>query len=151
MTAMDREPSAPRRQPPVIPSDMKAFNRQLVEEFRASKGKLSGPMAGRSLLLLTTTGARSKQQRTVVLGYGKDADGFVIIASNNGAATHPLWYRNLLANPTATVEVGPEKLEVRARTAASDERQRLTQFVPYLVSQQQLTSRDIPIVVLTPQ
>lgn len=133
---------------PQIPPDMKAFNRSLIQEFRTTGGKLSGPMAGRSLLLLTTTGARSRQPRTVVLGYGRDGDRFVVIASDNAAPAHPAWYHNLLAEPTATVEIGPEKLEARARTARPDERERLTEFVPYLRSQQALTSREIPIVVL---
>jgi len=127
---------------------MKAFNRALIQEFRATGGQLSGAMAGRSLLLLTTTGVRSGRPQTVVLGFGRDGDQFVVIASDNGAASHPAWYRNLVANPTATIEVGPEKVEARARTARPDERERLTEFVPYLRSQQALTTREIPIVVL---
>lgn len=134
--------------PGQIPTDIKAFNRALIEEFRANRGQLSGPMAGRSLLLLTTTGAKSGQPRTVVLGYGKDADRYVAIASANGAPAHPIWYRNLQANPIATVEVGPQTFTVRARTARPEERERLTPLVPYIESQQKLTSRQIPIVVL---
>lgn len=130
---------------------MKAFNRALIEEFRATGGKLSGPMAGRSLLLLTTTGVRSQKPRTVVLGYGRDGDRFVVIASNNGAATHPAWYGNLVSSPAATVEVAGAKVPVHARTARPEERDRLAAFVPYMRSQQRLTSREIPIVVLEPQ
>ena len=127
---------------------MKAFNRALVEEWRANDGKLSGPMAGRNLILLTTTGARSGEPRTVVLGFGRQGDKIVAIASNNGAASHPAWYRNLLKRPAATVEVGPDKFAVRARTAKPEERATFATAVPYLERQQQLTEREIPIVVL---
>jgi deazaflavin-dependent oxidoreductase (nitroreductase family) len=133
---------------PVIPTDMKAFNRAVIAEHRANAGKLSGPMAGRTILLLTTIGARSGQPRTTVTGYGRSGDRYVVIASNNGAPSHPAWYFNLLANPAATVEVGPEKFEVRASMARPDEREELAKVVPYLESQQKLTDREIPLVIL---
>lgn len=139
---------AEQRKPPVIPTDMKAFNRAVIAEHRANAGKLSGPMAGRTVLLLTTTGARSGQPRTTVLGYGRSGDRYVVIASNNGAPSHPAWYLNLLANPTATVEVGPEKFEAHASTARPEERDELAKAVPYLESQQKLTERQIPLVIL---
>jgi deazaflavin-dependent oxidoreductase (nitroreductase family) len=138
----------PHRDPVPIPTDMLAFNRKLIEEFRANRGRLSGNMAGRSLLLLTTTGARSGEPRTVVMGYRRDGDRYIAIASGNGAPSHPAWYRNLQANPIATVEVGPEKFEVQALTAVPEEWDQLASLIPYLESQQQLTTRRIPIVVL---
>ena len=133
---------------PVIPQDMKAFNRAIVQEWRANAGRLSGPMAGRNLILLTTTGARSGQPGTVVLGFGRNGDNLVAIASNNGAPAHPAWYLNLLADPVATVELGADKFDVRARPARPDEREELAKAVPYLESQQQLTEREIPLVIL---
>ena len=105
-------------------------------------------MAGRNLILLTTTGARSGKSRTAVLAFGRQGDKIVAIASNNGARAHPAWYFNLLKRPAATVELGPDKFEVRARTAKPEERASLAKVVPYLESQQQLTEREIPIVVL---
>ena len=145
---MSERDDAARPQRPAIPQDMKAFNRALIEEWRANDGKLSGRMAGRKLILLTTTGARSGEPRTVVLAFGRHDGNIIAIASNNGAASHPAWYVNLLASPTATVELGSDKFAVRARTAKREERAALTQVVPYLESQQQLTEREIPIVVL---
>jgi deazaflavin-dependent oxidoreductase (nitroreductase family) len=127
---------------------MRAFNRAIIEEWRANGGRLSGPMAGRNLILLTTTGARSAEPRTTVLGFGRHGDVLVAIASDNGARSHPAWYLNLLANPNATVELGAEKFDVRARTARPEEREELAKTVPYLESQQKLTEREIPIVVL---
>ena len=88
------------------------------------------------------------EPRTAVVGYRKSGDIFVVIASANGAAANPAWYVNLLANPTATVEVGPEKLNVRARTVKGKERDRLAKLVEYLEAQQNTTSRTIPVVAL---
>src|SRR2546428_6373096 len=145
---MSEQQSTPRRPPAQIPTDIKAFNRKLIEEFRANRGQLSGQMTGRTLMLLTTTGAKSGKERTTVLGFGKDGNRYVVIASGNGAPSHPGWYQNLLARPIATVEVGPDKFKVRARTARPEERELLKRFVPYIEQQQTLTTREIPIVVL---
>ena len=136
------------RKPPAMPTDMKAFNEKVIKDFRANQGQLSGPMAGRSLLLLTTTGFRTGKERTTVLGFGRAGDRLVVIASDNGAPSAPDWYHNLLARPIATVELGPEKFKVRAITAKPDEREDLAKAVPYLKQQQSLTEREIPIVVL---
>jgi len=130
-----------------MPADMNAFNRKLIEEFRANRGQLSGPMAGSSLMLLTTTGAKSGKERTTVIGFRKDGERLVAIASGNGASSHPAWYQNLQARPIATVEVGPDKFKVRARTARPEEREQLSRLVSYLEQQQALTTREIPIVV----
>jgi deazaflavin-dependent oxidoreductase (nitroreductase family) len=127
---------------------MKAFNEKVIEDFRATEGKMTGQMEGRGILLLTTTGARTGKERTAVLGYGRAGDRLVVIASDNGAASAPDWYHNLLKRPIATVEVGPEKFKVRAVTAGPDEREELAKAVPYLKQQQTLTKREIPIVVL---
>src|ERR1700686_3579382 len=138
----------PARKAPVIPADMKAFNAKLIADFRANHGQFTGDMAGRGLLILTTTGARSGEPRSVVLGYGRHGDRLVVIASDNGAPKAPAGFHNLLANPTATVGLaGPERFEVRATTAGSEEREELAKALPYLGQQQTLTQREIPIVV----
>ena len=136
------------QQRPQIPADMKAFNTKLIEEFRANDGRLSGPMAGRQLLLLTTTGARSGEQRTAVVGYRPYGDQLAIIASDNGAAEAPRWFANLKKDPIATVEVGSEKFKVRTRVATPDERPKIASLIEYLGPQQERTSREIPIVIL---
>jgi len=133
---------------PQIPTDMKAFNAKVIAEFRANNGQLTGPLAKSKVLLLTTTGARSGQPRTTVVGYRRRGDEYVLIASNNGAPGSPAWFFNLRANPVATVEVGAERFEVRSRVATPEERPELTKVVEYLERQQALTGREIPIVVL---
>lgn len=145
---MSSEQPPRKQQPGQIPSDMNAFNKTVIQDFRANHGKMTGPLAGRTLMLLTTTGAKSGKERIAVLGFGKDGDRYVVIASGNGAPSHPGWYWNLLARPIATVEVGPDKFKARARTADKVEREQLKRFVPYIEQQQTLTTREIPIVVL---
>jgi len=130
--------------------DIKEFNRKLIEEFRANRGQLSGPMAGRQVMLLTTKGARTGQDRTVVIGYRPAGDKFVVIASASGAPSDPAWYRNLQAHPHATAEVGDKKFHVHPRTTVGDERERMGALVEYLEREQQKTSRRIPVVVLEP-
>jgi deazaflavin-dependent oxidoreductase (nitroreductase family) len=139
-----------RPAPPSIPADMKGFNRALIAEFRANGGKLSGQLAASKLLLLTTRGARTGLERTTVVGYRRSGETYVAIASDNGAASDPAWYRNLLANPDAIIEVGSERLKVRAHTATGEERERLAALVEYLDRQQKLTGREIPVVALEP-
>jgi len=134
----------------MIPPDMKEFNRTVVEEFRANQGSLSGRLANSMILLLTTKGNRSGEPRTIVLGYRPDGERFIVIASNNGADDNPAWYRNLLTDPTAQVEVGANTLEVRASTVDGPERDRLAGLVDYYQGQQKLTKREIPVVVLEP-
>src|SRR2546422_1241682 len=133
---------------PQIPTDMKAFNDKLIQEFRANHGKLSGRLANSQVLLLTATGAKSGIPRTVVIGYRRYGDDLAAIASNNGADKPPSWFFNLLKNPVATVEVGPDKFQVKARVSGPDERPRLGAIIDYLEEQQALTSRQIPVVVL---
>jgi deazaflavin-dependent oxidoreductase (nitroreductase family) len=148
MTRRSYPGSMSERKAPQIPQDMMAFNQNLIADFRATQGRMTGQMEGRGILLLTTKGARSGEPRTAVLGYGRHGDRYVVIASNNGASKAPAWYHNLLAHPKATVEVGPDKFEVRATTAKPEEREELAKRVPYLEGQQKLTTRQLPLVVL---
>lgn len=133
-------------------TDQNAYNRQLIEEFRAHRGKSGGPMEGRPLLLLTTTGAKSGQLRTTPVMYIPDGDHLLVIASNAGAATHPDWYRNLLSHPEVTVEVGNETFKAIAIVAEGSERQRLwtrvVELYPFFADHEAKTTRQIPVIVL---
>ena len=129
-------------------------NRQLIEAFRADKSKVDGKFNGQELLLLTTIGVKSGQPRTSPVAYTADGDQWVIMASNAGQETHPNWYRNLLANPKVTVEVGDESFEATATTAPEGaERARLWAKVvadkPGFAEYQAKMQRQIPVVVLT--
>lgn len=131
-----------------IPIDMKAFNEKLIADFRATDGRMSGQMAGRSIVLLTTTGAHSGKPRTTVLGFGRSGARLVVLASNNGAPKAPAWYHNLLANPAATVELGPSASRSAPPPPGPEQRDEFAATVPYIAQQQSLTDREIPLVVL---
>ncbi len=134
-------------------TDQNAYNRQLIEDFRAYRGKAGGPMEGRPLLLLTTTGAKSGQLRTMPMMYIRDGERLLVIASNAGAPAHPDWYRNLLAHPEVTVEVGTETFKATASVAEGAERQKLWNRIvglyPFFADHQAKITRQIPVVVLT--
>jgi deazaflavin-dependent oxidoreductase (nitroreductase family) len=133
-------------------TDQNTYNRQLIEEFRANRGKSGGPMEGRPLLLLTTTGAKSGQLRTTPMMYIPDGDRLLVIASNAGAPVHPDWYRNLVAYPEVTVEVGKEIFEAIATVTEGPERQRLwtrvVELYPFFADHQAKVTRQIPVIVL---
>ena len=95
----------------------------LVQEFRANGGRLvSGPLAGRPLLLLTTRDAwHGKPGPPIPLGYITFGDSWVVFASNAGRPARPTWYHNLLANAEAEIEVGTERVEVVAEQAKEPE------------------------------
>ena len=133
-------------------TDQDTYNRQLIEEFRADRDKGGGAMKGRPLLLLTTTGAKSGQLRTKPMMFIPDGDRLLVIASNAGAPIHPDWYRNLVAHPEVTVEVGNETFKAIATVAEGLERQRLwsrvVELYPFFADHQAKTTRQIPVIVL---
>lgn len=133
-------------------TDQKAYNRQLIEQFRAERGNPDGPMPGRPLLLLTTTGARTGQRRTTPMMYIPDGNRIIVIASNAGAPAHPDWYHNLVAHPEVTVEVGTETYDATAHVTTGDERQRIWDMVvaryPFFTDHQAQISREIPVIAL---
>jgi deazaflavin-dependent oxidoreductase (nitroreductase family) len=136
-------------------SDMNDFNRKVIEEFRANEGKVGGPFEGATVLLLTSTGAKSGERRTTPVVYQPDGDRMVIFASKAGAPENPAWYHNLRANPTATVEVGSDTVEVEAVVTEGQERERLfskqKQLMPQFADYEQKTTRQIPVVALEPK
>ena len=128
-------------------------NRAIIEEFRANGGKVGGPFAGRTLLLLHTTGEKSGQSRINPVAYTTDGDRLVVIASKGGASTNPDWYYNLVAHPLVTVEVGTEKFQVRATSSAEPERtclyNKMVEMMPGFAEYQRRTTRVIPVMILT--
>jgi deazaflavin-dependent oxidoreductase (nitroreductase family) len=129
------------------------FNRRIMDEFHANAGKVGGPFEGADILILTSTGARTGQTRWNPLAYSRDGDRFVIVASKGGAPTSPDWYHNLVANPSAVIEVGTDVISVEASVAAGEERDRLyaqhAEKMPQFIEYAKKTERTIPVVVLT--
>jgi deazaflavin-dependent oxidoreductase (nitroreductase family) len=136
------------------PLAQRQFNELLIEQFRANAGQLTGQFAAFPILLLTTVGAKTRSPRTTPLVYLQDDDRYIVIASMAGAPRNPAWYHNLLANPTASVELANESFDVRARIAEGDARHDLYETVarrfPIYGEYQQKTGRLVPVIVLQP-
>ncbi len=136
-------------------TDRNEWNRQTVEEFRATKGKVGGMWEGRPLLLLTTTGAKSGQPRTNPVMYLREGDRLFVFASKGGAPSHPDWYHNLLAHPEVTVEIGDQTYTATAKPVTGEERDhvyaRWAQMYPQFREYQEKTSRTIPVIELVPR
>jgi deazaflavin-dependent oxidoreductase (nitroreductase family) len=129
-----------------------AWNKDIVDEFRANGGKVGGRFEGADLLLLTTTGAKSGQPRLAPLAYFSIDGKMIIVGSKGGSDSHPDWVRNLRSNPRAHVDLGTESFEVTARELPSAERD---EAYPKIVARraafgeyQAKTSRVIPLFEL---
>src|SRR5271154_3384212 len=131
---------------------MNEFNRAIIDEFRANGGKVGGPFEGAPVLLLTSTGAKSGTRRTTPVMYLPDGERMVIFASKAGAPTNPAWFHNLVANPSASIEVGTETGEVNASVVSGEERERLfarqEELFPQFTEYARKTTREIPVVGL---
>jgi len=130
------------------------WNKKIIDEFRANQGKVGGMFAGTPILLLHHTGAKSGKVRVNPLAYRAEGDRLVVFASKGGAPTNPDWFHNLRANPRATVEVGTETRDVRARVAEGEERERIwskqKESMPGFAEYEKKTKRTIPVVILEP-
>lgn len=132
--------------------DMKEINRRTVEQFRAG-GEIEG-MHRERLVLLTTVGRRSGEQRTTPMMFHRDGEHVYVIASNRGAPQHPDWYRNLVADPRVTVEIGDTTYNATATPLSGDEYGRVwtdvKQAYPFFAEHETKAERVIPVVELVP-
>jgi deazaflavin-dependent oxidoreductase (nitroreductase family) len=129
-----------------------AWNAKIIEEFHANEGKVGGPFEGFTLLLLHTKGARTKANRINPVAYLNDNYKIYVFASKAGSDTDPDWYRNLVAEPNVTVEIGSETFAATANTLSGDERERVYAIqaarLPSFAGYQAKTTRVIPVVEL---
>ena len=130
-----------------------AMQQSVIEDVRQNGRPTSGPFAGRDLLILTTTGARTGAARSSALAFTRAGDDYVVIASKGGSPQHPGWYHNLVANPIVTVETGGERFQAQAIALASgEERDRLyaaqAERYPTFRDYERKTDRTIPVVRL---
>ena len=137
----------------VIDSSEPWVKRQ-IDEYVATDGAAPKFPGGAPLVLLTYQGRKSGQWRRTCL-IGAEHNGvYLLVASYGGADKHPAWYPNLVENPSAWLQVGPDVIPVVASTATPEEKPALYEFMTGLYSgyaeYQQKTSRDIPVVILTP-
>jgi deazaflavin-dependent oxidoreductase (nitroreductase family) len=122
--------------------------------FRMTGGALGSRFGRAQVLLLTTTGRKSGRPRTTPLIYIEDGPNIAVVASNGGDDRDPLWWRNLQADPRATVRTKRETHRVRAAQATAEKQARLwpllTRAYPNFDVYTTRTAREIPVVVLSP-
>lgn len=133
------------------------MNEPIVAGFRENGGP-TGMFEGAPVLLLTTTGSRSGRSRTAPLVYTRDDERYVVVASRAGAPVDPAWYRNLVANPRAIVELGAETFAAACTLfAEGPEHARLyeghmaglpAQIAALMREYERQTSRHFPVAVL---
>jgi deazaflavin-dependent oxidoreductase (nitroreductase family) len=127
-----------------------------VALYRATGGRVGHHLPGHPpMLLLDHAGAKSHKRRTSGLTYMPYDAGFIVVGSNGGRPRNPGWVHNLRAFPDTEIQVGPDKIKVRAREAGGGERQRLwaeaARYHPVWGLFQQRTQRTLPLVILTPR
>lgn len=122
--------------------------------YEISGGRIGEQLGRVPMLLLRTTGRKTRRPRTAALLYHRDRDHYVVVGSKGGSDTPPAWLLNLKANPDVEVQVGTKHFRAEARVASTEEQRRLwpevTRLWPKYDRYQSQTRRAIPLVILTP-
>lgn len=128
------------------------ITRTLIVAYKATGGLVGARMRGLPGILLTTTGRRSGEPRTVHLPYIPDGDTMIVVASFAGGPRNPAWFHNLVADPTVTVRFKRDVFTARATRITGDELAPAWALVaregPWYVGYQEGTDREIPLVRL---
>jgi deazaflavin-dependent oxidoreductase (nitroreductase family) len=129
-----------------------AGNAAVIEEYRATGGQLSGPMASFKVVLVHHKGAKSGVERVNPVAYRDAGDSIAVFASNAGRKANPDWCYNLVAHPETVVELGTETFPVRARVASGKERTGIWEAqkadAPMFAEYEKTAQREIPVVIL---
>jgi deazaflavin-dependent oxidoreductase (nitroreductase family) len=136
-------------------ADGEDFNGKVIAEFRENGGKVGGFFAGAPLLLLHHAGAKTGAERVNPLVYQQVGGSYAVFASAGGQPRDPQWFRNLVAHPDVTIEVGTSTVKARARVTDPAERaaiwatqkERMPNFADY---EKNAAPREIPVVLLDP-
>lgn len=131
------------------------FGDEHVRQYESTGGQTGHDWNGASVLILHTRGRKSGETHKFPLIYGRDGKDYIIVASRGGSSENPGWYKNLLAHPDVKIQVRDAILSVTARTASAAEKQRLWPIMtaqwPDYDKYQSGTTRDIPVIVLSPR
>jgi F420H(2)-dependent quinone reductase len=127
--------------------------RDQVDAYERSGGREANTLldTGMPILVVTTRGNKSgKVRKTPLMRVEHDGE-YALVASKGGAPTHPVWYYNLLADPTVSIQDGPKPLTFKVRQVEGPERDRWWQravaaYPPY-AEYQEKTERQIPVFV----
>ncbi len=137
---------------------IKWMSRVNVAAYRATGGRIGGKWRvgsafprGIPVCLVTTIGRKTGQPRTTPLLFLEDGDKVLLVASQGGLPKHPMWFRNIQANPEVTVQIKSRVRKMRARVATDTERAeywpRLVAMYPDFDNYQSWTDRVIPVVI----
>ncbi|MCG5431387.1 nitroreductase family deazaflavin-dependent oxidoreductase [Mycobacterium sp. MYCO198283] len=134
---------------------IKWMSRLNTAVYKRSGGKIGGTfLRGAPVGVLTTTGRKTGQPRESPLLYLREGNRIVLVASQGGRATNPMWYLNLKANPEVSFQINNEVLHLTARDATPAERDeywpKLDAMYPDFKNYRSYTDREIPIVICDP-
>jgi deazaflavin-dependent oxidoreductase (nitroreductase family) len=125
-----------------------------VSLYRLTNGRVGGHVAGLQVLLLTTIGRKSGEERTTPLGYFIREGNYIITASNAGRNANPAWFHNLRANPHVKIEIKNQHIDAEAHVAPPEKRASLWSTLialsPWYANYSKKTNREIPMVILHP-
>jgi deazaflavin-dependent oxidoreductase (nitroreductase family) len=129
--------------------------REQVEKYESTGGREgSTNHGGEPVIILTTVGAKSGKIRKTPLMRVEHDGKYAVVASLGGAPKHPVWYHNIVANPTVELQDGPVKREMRAREVTGEEKSLWWKLAveawPDYAEYQKKTDRQIPLFVLDP-
>jgi deazaflavin-dependent oxidoreductase (nitroreductase family) len=126
--------------------------RDQVETYESSGGTQGTQLRGMPVVMMTMRGATSGKLRKVPVMRVEHDGVYAVVASKGGAPEHPVWYRNLVANPRVELQDGPVKKDVTAREVHGDERtqwwERAAAAFPDYAEYQKKTDREIPVFLL---
>lgn len=135
--------------------DPVAFEEGLIADMRANGGAVTtGPLAGRPVLIMTSTGAKTGEPRRALLNFTRDGGDYVVAGSKDGDPSDPFWLHNLRADPDVAVEAEGRTFRARASVADGADLHRLwdqhVAALPNFADYPEKAGREIPMVRLTP-
>jgi deazaflavin-dependent oxidoreductase (nitroreductase family) len=139
----------------MVDASAAAWEDQLIAEMRANGGKVTqGPLAGHPLMIMTSKGAKSGEERRAILTFSRDGDDYIAAGTAGGSPTTPAWVHNVEANPTVGIEANNETFDAKAQVITSGpERDRLwaqhVKTLPWFADYPEQSGRVIPVVRLS--
>ena len=132
--------------------------REQVAAYEASGGTEANTLrdTGIPVIIVTMKGVKSGKVRKIALMRVEHEGEYALVASYGGAPDHPVWYHNLMADPTTVqVQDGPEPFDVTVHEAQGAERdawwERAVAVFPNYAEYQAKTDRQIPVLVASPR
>jgi len=135
---------------------MHDFEQVLIDEMRTHDGNVTtGPLAGHPLLILTSAGAKSGEQRLAILTFSRDHGDYIVAGTAGGSPTTPGWVYNLHEHPDVEIEAENRRFEATAQIVEGEERDRLWEQhvarLPHFADYPKKTDRVFPMIRLTPK